>query len=1033
MCPEPATLEPGAQPVPVTVGSPAMVDANSLQVDRPRQTALWATIAVIVAMLLLLGIFSFINFRTNKKATPNVPNQSVSLNPTTPVTGLSNDQSGLRVAGDLTVTGATRLQNGLSVSGEAVFSGDVTISGNITAANFPGPGGSASGLGGQAGAAGARGATGAQGPAGLQGPSGTATCPNGPCLSLQSSSPGVQEAGGINISGNVISGNLLPGTAGVVGSGAVKTSLNGIVGGCCLYDDSVQWSAIGPDGFVRYLYFDNGSQDLHFVRCSDIDCTARTTTLIASSVNDVDFPTVVMGTDGFMRIAYTTYDTFVRLIRCTNADCTTKTDTAIASGGAYYSHSIALGADGLVRIVYADYNTNDFIFVRCTNADCSTNVTTTLINGSYDYSSVSFGPDGFARIAYEDYTTRPDHLGYIHCLNANCTSKNITTVTGSSVHAIYHISSATGTDGFTRIAYAENFGSGASKITYVRCTNADCTTSVVTTIDSTNDTGRDLGGMVLGSDGFARMVYDYGSGGGVYYVECLNDNCTNKSTAAIESRGVYGYPNSLTLGPDGLGRIVYFENDNRTYHFARLTTNSGNNEASGSAIGSASAPYGAITATSLQLQGDLASSLNIKNGAGTIILNVDSSTGALTLNNASGTNIIQATASGNLGVGNPSPVAKLDIKGNVATVPGLAIQGATASAVVTNKQLSSNVGTITTSAAHGFVSGSRVSISGMGAPFDGTWDITNIPTTTTFTFNDAAADVPSQAASGSVIGDVQTADLLQIKGGNNTTNTLLKVSRSGQTTIGWADAVVGNPPALSNSSTITLGAGQGVPNGFITISGDPSIAYYQALTVKGAHGTYAVTSNAGNNYGGWLSAYNYDQSIQYGSIGVTSGGGIYAVNGPGAPTAAAFVVQGASGQTGNLFQAQDSTTAVLASIDSSGNLSVKNAVVTGTLTVNGSIATALVNKTSGYVLTATDSVVTADATSGVFNLTLPTAVGIKGRQYTLKKIDASANAVTVNTTSSQTIDGVTTYSLPVRWKFVIVVSDGTNWVIVGQN
>lgn len=64
--------------------------------------------------------------------------------------------------------------------------------------------------------------------------------------------------------------------------------------------------------------------------------------------------------------------------------------------------------------------------------------------------------------------------------------------------------------------------------------------------------------------------------------------------------------------------------------------------------------------------------------------------------------------------------------------------------------------------------------------------------------------------------------------------------------------------------------------------------------------------------------------------------------------------------------------------------------------------------------------------------TLPTAVGIGGKTYTIKLI-ASATTATVATTSSQTIDGSTTYSLSAQYKYVRVVSDNANWHIIANN
>jgi len=106
---------------------------------------------------------------------------------------------------------------------------------------------------------------------------------------------------------------------------------------------------------------------------------------------------------------------------------------------------------------------------------------------------------------------------------------------------------------------------------------------------------------------------------------------------------------------------------------------------------------------------------------------------------------------------------------------------------------------------------------------------------------------------------------------------------------------------------------------------------------------------------------------------------------------------------------------------------------TSKIEVDGAIATAVVVETGAYTLTINDSVVLCDSTAAAFTIALPTAVGITGREYVIKKIDSSANAVTVDGNAAETIDGATTYSLATQWKYVRVVSDGTNWVITGQN
>jgi hypothetical protein len=65
--------------------------------------------------------------------------------------------------------------------------------------------------------------------------------------------------------------------------------------------------------------------------------------------------------------------------------------------------------------------------------------------------------------------------------------------------------------------------------------------------------------------------------------------------------------------------------------------------------------------------------------------------------------------------------------------------------------------------------------------------------------------------------------------------------------------------------------------------------------------------------------------------------------------------------------------------------------------------------------------------SGTTTLTLPTAVGNTNR-YTLKNV--GTGTVTINTTSSQTIDGSTSITMAVRYTALDVISDGTNWNII---
>ncbi len=94
-------------------------------------------------------------------------------------------------------------------------------------------------------------------------------------------------------------------------------------------------------------------------------------------------------------------------------------------------------------------------------------------------------------------------------------------------------------------------------------------------------------------------------------------------------------------------------------------------------------------------------------------------------------------------------------------------------------------------------------------------------------------------------------------------------------------------------------------------------------------------------------------------------------------------------------------------------------------------------KSTNYGLLSTDDVIEATAGATGITLTLPTAVGCAGRTYTIKRVDAETGSppgvVTVATTSAQTIDGDPYYYLANQWQYVVVYSDGSNWLVIGGN
>lgn len=85
-------------------------------------------------------------------------------------------------------------------------------------------------------------------------------------------------------------------------------------------------------------------------------------------------------------------------------------------------------------------------------------------------------------------------------------------------------------------------------------------------------------------------------------------------------------------------------------------------------------------------------------------------------------------------------------------------------------------------------------------------------------------------------------------------------------------------------------------------------------------------------------------------------------------------------------------------------------------------------KTGAYTVTSFDEAITVDATSAPVTITLPTAVG-RTRPVTVKKVDASGNAVTIDGAGSETIDGQLTRTLTAQWRSATLLPSGAGWVV----
>lgn len=107
--------------------------------------------------------------------------------------------------------------------------------------------------------------------------------------------------------------------------------------------------------------------------------------------------------------------------------------------------------------------------------------------------------------------------------------------------------------------------------------------------------------------------------------------------------------------------------------------------------------------------------------------------------------------------------------------------------------------------------------------------------------------------------------------------------------------------------------------------------------------------------------------------------------------------------------------------------------VTGSSILDGTVSMRKISTVTAASVTVDNHfTILCDCTSNAITLNLPAAAGtgVKGRIYNCKKIDATANAMTIDANASETIDGATTQATTTQWTNIRIQSNGTNWNII---
>jgi hypothetical protein len=171
--------------------------------------------------------------------------------------------------------------------------------------------------------------------------------------------------------------------------------------------------------------------------------------------------------------------------------------------------------------------------------------------------------------------------------------------------------------------------------------------------------------------------------------------------------------------------------------------------------------------------------------------------------------------------------------------------GATATRFnISNKALTTNVATITTSALHGITQvGTLVTIQGVDTVFDGTYVIQSIPTTSTFTYAKTNANVTSAAVS--PVGIATFATGVSGFTGFTVTNEVVQNSIATLTTSSAHGLAVGDCVAVSIADTVYDGLE-------ISVIAVPSTTTFSYIVSTVTAASTAVTAGA---YGKWPDTY----------------------------------------------------------------------------------------------------------------------------------------------------------------------------------
>ena len=301
------------------------------------------------------------------------------------------------------------------------------------------------------------------------------------------------------------------------------------------------------------------------------------------------------------------------------------------------------------------------------------------------------------------------------------------------------------------------------------------------------------------------------------------------------------------------------------------------------------------------------------------------------------------------------------------------------------------------------------STSGTGSPVVNTFYSASLNTTTVGSWASGATLPQSLAGQGNIL---YGSYLYSIGGYNGSAgiSTVYYTSLTGTATLLQIQNNGTNVITASNTGNLLL---------------RPSIDSTSVLQVQNAAGSTEFNIDTQNGRIG-IATNSPGNLLSVGALSTAAGTYQIAVTTGGTTNSGIIVQDVASQSSGYAFTLQNSSGSSLASIDYQGNLSVQNATITGTLTVNGHIVTtnasgsttAAVQTNAGTGSTCT---VTGDDTDGTITLVTGTASWASGAQCIISfgsSFTAAPNTV-MSPTGSTNVSSVAPTVIPSTGSFTV--------------